>query len=27
MIGAGLVTPPMEAFKSALKGYAEKYRL
>ena len=27
MIGAGLVTPPMEAFKSALRGYAEKYRL
>jgi len=27
MIGAGIVTPPMEAFKSALKGYAEKYRL
>jgi hypothetical protein len=27
MIGAGIVTPPMEAFKSALRGYAEKYRL
>jgi hypothetical protein len=27
MIGAGLVNPPMEAFKSALRGYAEKYRL
>ncbi|MDP8887010.1 MAG: DUF1116 domain-containing protein [Thermoproteota archaeon] len=27
MIGAGLVTPPMDAFKSALRGYAEKYRL
>jgi hypothetical protein len=27
MIGAGIVRPPMEAFKSALRGYAEKYRL
>jgi hypothetical protein len=27
MIGAGIVTAPMEAFKSALRGYAEKYRL
>jgi hypothetical protein len=27
MIGAGLVTPPMEAFKSALRGYAKKYSL
>jgi len=27
MIGAGIVTPPMEAFKSALRGYAEKYGL
>jgi hypothetical protein len=27
MIGAGIVTPPMEAFKSALRGYAERYRL
>jgi hypothetical protein len=27
MIGAGIVMPPMEAFKSALRGYAEKYRL
>jgi hypothetical protein len=27
MIGAGIVSPPMEAFKSALRGYAQKYGL
>ncbi len=27
MIGAGIVNPPMEAFKSALKEYAAKYKL
>lgn len=27
MIGAGIVNPPMEAFKSALREYAVKYRL
>lgn len=27
MIGAGIVNPPMEAFKSALREYATKYRL
>ncbi len=27
MIGAGIVNPPMEAFKSALREYATRYRL
>lgn len=27
MIGAGIVNPPMEAFKSALREYATKYKL
>lgn len=27
MIGAGLVNPPMEAFKGALREFASKYKL
>jgi len=27
MIGAGLVKPPMEAFKKALHGFAKKYEI
>jgi hypothetical protein len=27
MIGAGLVNPPMEAFKEALRGYAASYKI
>jgi len=27
MIGAGIVNPPMEAFKSALRAFASKYKV